>query len=251
MSDYEESEPESEVSDVEEEEVIVTKKPIVKKIDPVSGDEASEEGSDSDESSDNGVSDDDDNISVSDDDGIMEGDDEAIFSQPIAKPTRKGKAHVNKNVSDDEDSLHLGELELSDDEDEDEEDLDGSRYVHQFDDQTKEQVVANYHPELMVHNYDEVEALSRVTRDAKGIIVDPLHRTLPFLTKYERTRILGERAKQINGGAKPFISVNPSVIDGYLIAMSELEQKKIPFIIRRPLNNGGSEYWKIQDLDII
>jgi DNA-directed RNA polymerase I, II, and III subunit RPABC2 len=71
------------------------------------------------------------------------------------------------------------------------------------------------------------------------------------LTKYEKTRILGERAKQINGGAKPFIEVKPEIIDGYLIALAELEQKKIPFIIRRPLNNGGSEYWKLNDLEII
>jgi len=257
MSDYEESEPESEVSDVEEEVVLPKKKPVVKKVEPTSGDEASEDGSDSDHSSDNGgVSDDDDELSVSDDDELpLEGDEDAMYAQPpvgksaVGKSNKKGKSQQMVEASD-EDSLHLGELELSDDE-EDDDDLDGSQYIHQFDEQMKEQVVANYHPELMVHNYDEVEALTRVTRDAKGIIVDPLHRTLPFLTKYEKTRILGERAKQINGGAKPFVPTNPAVIDGYLIALAELEQKKIPFIIRRPLNNGGSEYWKIQDLEIL
>ena len=31
----------------------------------------------------------------------------------------------------------------------------------------------------------------------------------------------------------------------------ELKLKRIPFIIRRPLPNGGSEYWKIQDLENI
>ena len=31
----------------------------------------------------------------------------------------------------------------------------------------------------------------------------------------------------------------------------ELEQNKIPFIIRRPLPNGSSEYWRVQDLTIL
>ena len=41
------------------------------------------------------------------------------------------------------------------------------------------------------------------------------------------------------------------MIDGYNIALLELEQKKIPFIIQRPMPNGGSEYWKVSDLEII
>jgi DNA-directed RNA polymerase I, II, and III subunit RPABC2 len=71
------------------------------------------------------------------------------------------------------------------------------------------------------------------------------------MSKYEMTRILGERAKQINEGAKSFIGVDPSLIDGFLIALKEFEMKKIPFIIRRPLPNGASEYWKMKDLEII
>jgi DNA-directed RNA polymerase I, II, and III subunit RPABC2 len=88
-------------------------------------------------------------------------------------------------------------------------------------------------------------------RDDRGIIVDELHKTLPLLTKYERTRVLGQRAKQINDGAMPFVKVPEGVIDGYLIALKELEEKKIPFIIRRPLPNRGSEYWHLEDLQII
>jgi DNA-directed RNA polymerase subunit K/omega len=40
-------------------------------------------------------------------------------------------------------------------------------------------------------------------------------------------------------------------MDGYVIAQKELEDKKIPFIIRRPLPNGGSEFWRLNDLQII
>ena len=71
------------------------------------------------------------------------------------------------------------------------------------------------------------------------------------MTKYEKTRIIGERARQLNSGANPFIVVDPSVIDGYLIALEEFKAKKIPFIIKRPLPNGSCEYWKVSDLEII
>jgi DNA-directed RNA polymerase I, II, and III subunit RPABC2 len=74
---------------------------------------------------------------------------------------------------------------------------------------------------------------------------------VPFVTRYERARVLGERAKQINSGAQPFVPIDTTLIDGYLIALQEYEQKKIPFIIRRPLPSGNSEYWRLSDLDII
>jgi hypothetical protein len=33
--------------------------------------------------------------------------------------------------------------------------------------------------------------------------------------------------------------------------MLELEQKKSPFIIKRPFPNGGVEYWNVNDLEIL
>ena len=108
-----------------------------------------------------------------------------------------------------------------------------------------------FHPECLNHNYDEISALSKVTRDEFNIIIDPLHKTVPYLTKYERARILGQRAKQIECGSKPFVKVPENIIESHIIAELELQQKKIPFIIRRPLPNGGSEYWHLKDLEII
>ncbi len=140
--------------------------------------------------------------------------------------------------------------ELSGD-DEDSDDDDDENYLQKFDEQTKQNIVADYHPEMQAHNYDEIDALSHVVRNDLGVIIDPLHRTLPFITKYEKARILGERAKQINSGAKIFVHVEPTVIDGYLIALKEFEEKKIPFILRRPLPNGGCEYWRFSDLEIL
>ena len=123
-----------------------------------------------------------------------------------------------------------------------------------FNQQLKMSYVTDTHPEAESHNHDEVHAFATVVRDAHGVIIDPLHKTIPILTKYEKTRILGMRTKQINDGAEPYIKLPATpvpIIDGYVIAQRELEEKKLPFIIRRPLPNGGTEYWYLQDLEIL
>ena len=141
------------------------------------------------------------------------------------------------------------EEEGSDKYDSDDDDMD--KKLKKFDSEVRDDYLAKFHPECMMQNYDEIYNLARVVRDDRGIIVDELHKTLPLLTKYERTRVLGQRAKQINDGAMPFVKVPEGVIDGYLIALKELEEKKIPFIIRRPLPNRGSEYWHLEDLQVV
>jgi DNA-directed RNA polymerase I, II, and III subunit RPABC2 len=134
---------------------------------------------------------------------------------------------------------------------EDDEDPTGEVYLQKFDKEINDNYLVNVHPESAVHNYDEILAMTKVVRDKNGIIIDDLHKTIPFLTKYEKARVLGQRAKQINSGATVFVKVPEKVIDGYLIAELELIEKRVPFIIRRPLPNGGSEYWSIKDLENI
>jgi len=107
------------------------------------------------------------------------------------------------------------------------------------------------HPDTHVCNNDEVMALSKVVRNSKGVICDPMHTTLPFITKYEKARMIGARAEQIDRGALPLVNVEPDVINGRIIAQMEFEQKKIPFIIARPLPNGKIEYWRMSDLEIL
>lgn len=107
------------------------------------------------------------------------------------------------------------------------------------------------HTNLQSINYIEVEKLSKIVRDENNMIVDDNHTTLPILSKYEKTKILGLRTKQINHGAKPFVSVDEEVIDGYIIAERELMEKKIPFIIKRPISNNKFEYWRLEDLEIV
>ena len=159
----------------------------------------------------------------------------------------------NKIFSKEKDEVNEEDMELNpfhDDDFSDEEEKDND-YLQKIDDNYKENLISNYHPELHNINYDEVESLAKIVRDEDGNIIDPLHRTQPFITKYEKARIIGERAKQVNAGSKPFISVDENVIDGYLIALKEFEERKLPFIVKRPLPNGGCEYWKLQDLEIL
>ena len=110
--------------------------------------------------------------------------------------------------------------------------------------------ILNNHAELVQHSYEEIEARCRITRNAEGIIDDPLHRTAPFITKFERARIIGERAKQLDANAEAFVDVPTTVIDSYTIAMQEYAEKKIPFIIKRPMPNGDVEYWKLVDFEM-
>ena len=139
----------------------------------------------------------------------------------------------------------IGGDDFSDDEDEDDD------YLQKMDKKLKQNIVDTYHHELKIHNSDEIDLACTVARNEDGYIVDPLHKTLPFVTTYEKSRVLGERAKQIEAGAHPFIELEENIIDSYLIALREYEAKKIPFIIQRPLPNGFSEYWKLSDLELI
>jgi len=136
-------------------------------------------------------------------------------------------------------------------EEDDEEEYENENYLQKFDDDINKSYIMEFHPECFNHNYDEITAFSKVTRDSYNIIVDPLHKTLPFLTKYEKAKVLGQRSKQIETGAKPLIKLNENIIDSHIIAELELEQKIIPFIIRRPIPGGGSEYWNLKDLELI
>ena len=74
------------------------------------------------------------------------------------------------------------------------------------------------------------------------------YKTRPYLTKYQKTQIISERSQQLANGALSLLK-NPEVYPSvYEIALEELKQKKIPFIIGIPIS-GKIEYWKIHDLE--
>jgi DNA-directed RNA polymerase I, II, and III subunit RPABC2 len=75
--------------------------------------------------------------------------------------------------------------------------------------------------------------------------------TYPFLTLYERTKVLSLRASQLAHGSAPFIDVPEYLTDVYEVAKAELEAKRLPYILKRPLPNGEYEYWRLADLMIL
>ncbi|CAD5123135.1 unnamed protein product [Dimorphilus gyrociliatus] len=85
---------------------------------------------------------------------------------------------------------------------------------------------------------------------SEGKQVDPSKRmTTPFMTKYEKARVLGTRALQIAMCAPIMVELERET-DPLAIAMKELKAKKIPIIIRRYLPDGSYEDWGIDELII-
>lgn len=194
---------------------------------------------------------DDDDSDAGEDDGIDNDEDDDVNALSIDKSTNKRTVATASLDQIPNDMSQVADSQQLYDDDDDGEDPDES-YLQKFDNNIKENYVNDFHPEIFAHNYEEVSAMSKVVRDKNNNVIDPLHRTFPVLTKYERTRVLGQRTKQLNNGAKPYINVPENIIDGHIIAQLELEQKRIPFIIRRPLpGNSGSEYWPLKELEII
>ena len=67
------------------------------------------------------------------------------------------------------------------------------------------------------------------------------------LSKYEKTKILSKRCEQLESGCLPLIKNYEKYDNVYDIALEELNNKKIPFILKRFVN-GKFEYWKLEDL---
>ena len=164
---------------------------------------------------------------------------------------------------DDESDVNITDLNMDDtDNNDDDQDNDDDSVLNESDDEDEttfrkleecyvDTDLEKLHPEIRSVNFDEIKALSRVVRDGKGKIVDPLHTTVPFITKYEKARIIGTRAEQLERGSMPFVELEPHIMNARTIAQLEFEQKRIPFIIARPLPNKAVEYWRVQDLEVL
>jgi DNA-directed RNA polymerase subunit K/omega len=94
---------------------------------------------------------------------------------------------------------------------------------------------------------DEIERC-KIQRDDSGRIIDKFHRSLPYLTKYERSGIVSERAAQLSKGYQPLIEdINPQWTN-VQIAEAEVKKKALPMILKRRLPNGTTEYWPLEEL---
>jgi len=89
------------------------------------------------------------------------------------------------------------------------------------------------------------KAGDRTPKDKK--IPNDQRTTTPYMTKYERARILGTRALQISMNAPVLVDLEGET-DPLQIAIKELNEKKIPLIVRRYMPDGCYEDWTCEEL---
>ena len=73
-------------------------------------------------------------------------------------------------------------------------------------------------------------------------------KTSPYLSRYERAKVISIRAQQLSIGKQPQIEVDITNINHLEIALQELKEKKIPNNIIRTLPDNSIEIWAAKDL---
>ena len=93
------------------------------------------------------------------------------------------------------------------------------------------EVLYKYHPETVIDYAETVIPNVPLQTAPPDGSTDMNHKSPPFLTVYERTKILGTRTNQLAEGARPFVTVPEYVTAPLDIAKLELEQRRLPFIV--------------------
>ena len=136
---------------------------------------------------------------------------------------------LDEYIDDEYDDDEILKKKLSDDED-DEDNEDNEKYNKNENDL--------YEPEFI--DYSLIDEEEKIEIDAKI--------TRPFLTKYERVKLLAYRTNQLARGAKTMIKTK-KLMSSKEIAIIELNEKVIPLLLLRPIPNGKSELWNIRELE--
>jgi len=216
-------------------------------------------------------------LEVDEEPGAASDGEESIDPELNEEDDNNDADNANELSSDDDDEIDNdiedGELQFKDDENEDNNNLsndeslfniskndydnidlennDSMEFLQKFTKEYKSDYILSNHQESLNKNYDEIKKFLEVTKDNNNNIIDAFHRTIPILTKYEKTKIIGIRLKQLNNGAKPYVTVSDTILDNNIIVNMELIQKVLPFIVSRPLPNNTYEYWKLKDLELL
>jgi len=112
------------------------------------------------------------------------------------------------------------------------------------------QFLSMHHPECRIdylENIMKVLPLSAYPPD----LTDKQHKSVPYLTLFEKTKLIGFRANQLAQGARPLVDVPAHMTDVIEIARLELEERRMPYILKRGMPDGSFEYWRLTDLLIL
>lgn len=79
--------------------------------------------------------------------------------------------------------------------------------------------------------------------------------TLPWMTKYEFDQVIGLRTMHLSKGAAPLVDIDAdfkilSNMQLRKVAIEELQNKHLPYIVKRTLPNGRVEYWPVSKLSL-
>lgn len=167
------------------------------------------------------------------------------------------KTDEEESVYSDQDYVDDSELEEDENNEEDTIDDTDTKEIEEEDEEELDEININQ------SYYDSQEFLDSLYKNVEIEILNKIdNQTLdeeeterisqPYLTKYEKTRILGVRTTQLARGAKPLVDLEEN--HNYSpkeIAELELINKVSPFIIKRPFPNGKYEIWDVNELNII
>jgi len=166
------------------------------------------------------------------------------------KTSDESESEIESEISEALNDIDLNDFDDNDNDNDDEGEGEGDDDDYDNIDETelkKEIGIENGDEDIFDCFYD-IEH-SEVNNVQKNDVPKEDRITMPYLTKYERVRVLGTRAKQISLGAKILVNNIDLTTKSHIeIATIELELGVIPFKIRRPLPNGQVEEWKISEL---
>ena len=111
--------------------------------------------------------------------------------------------------------------------------------------------LSQHHPECRMEYVEEIAKKLPLNSYPPVEGKDVTHNSVPYLTQFERTKILGFRSNQLSQGARPLIQVPAHITDVMDIARLELEEKRLPFLLKRPMPDGTYEYFRLQDLIVL
>ena len=178
------------------------------------------------------------------------------------KMKKSNKKNINEKTSDSEESdsepeseisevlndIDLNDFDDNDNDNDNDDEGDEDDYDNIDETELKKEIGIENGDEDIFDCFYDIEQ-NEVNNIQKNDVPKEDRITMPYLTKYERVRILGTRAKQISLGAKILVNNIDLTTKSHIeIATIELELGVIPFKIRRPLPNGQVEEWKISEL---
>jgi len=112
------------------------------------------------------------------------------------------------------------------------------------------EVLYKHHPETILDYAEAIEPLIQL-EEVPSSGGDKHHTSQPFLSLYEKTKILSFRSNQLAQGARPYVTIPEFMTNVLEIAKLELAQRRLPYIIKRPMPDRTFEYWRLSDLMII